>query len=72
MWRHDNAVHRLVETIEALPAEDVANNQKMGDFGAQHILQKIKQQQVTALKHCNTGSLATVGYGTARGKKGDL
>ena len=50
--------------IEArkIHAEDVAANRRMGELGAACI-----QERGMVLTHCNTGSLATGGYGTALG-----
>lgn len=42
--------------------EDIEANKKMGDFGARLI-----KNGWTILTHCNAGSLATAGYGTALG-----
>jgi methylthioribose-1-phosphate isomerase len=42
--------------------EDIAANKAMGEFGAQLI-----ESPCGVLTHCNTGSLATGGYGTALG-----
>lgn len=47
---------------------DVNDNKKIGNYGAQHILSGVPRDSVTILTHCNTGSLATAGYGTALGK----
>lgn len=48
--------------------KDLADNKKIGDYGAQEILQKIgSDSNAVVLTHCNTGSLATAGYGTALG-----
>ena len=47
---------------------DVNDNRKIGNYGAQHILSGVPRDSVTILTHCNTGSLATAGYGTALGK----
>ena len=59
---------RLIEAIEALQEEDVATNKRMAEHGAKHILQHTDNDQgVVILTHCNTGSLATAGYGTALG-----
>lgn len=49
---------------------DVNDNRKIGNYGAQHILSGVPRDSVTILTHCNTGSLATAGYGTALGKTG--
>ena len=48
--------------------DDVAVNKTMASHGAEHILNKYKQEPVKVLTHCNTGSLATAGYGTALGE----
>lgn len=48
--------------------KDIADNQAIGDFGAKAILaQQPGDNLVRVLTHCNTGSLATAGYGTALG-----
>lgn len=49
---------------------DVNDNKKIGNYGAQHILSGVPRDPVTILTHCNTGSLATAGYGTALGERG--
>lgn len=49
---------------------DRQTNRRIGDYGAEHILQqagKSNRSKVNVLTHCNTGSLATAGYGTALG-----
>lgn len=48
----------------ALLAKDIADNKAIGEFGAQCFAQS---SAVKILTHCNTGSLATAGYGTALG-----
>ncbi|MCJ1399689.1 S-methyl-5-thioribose-1-phosphate isomerase [Xylographa trunciseda] len=50
--------------------DDIQDNQKIGSYGASWILKLPKaegDEQVSVLTHCNTGSLATAGYGTALG-----
>ncbi len=42
--------------------EDIEANKKMGDFG-----ERLIKNGWTVLTHCNAGSLATAGYGTALG-----
>ena len=54
--------------MEKMSGEDVTVNKAMGTHGAEHILNHYKQEPVKVLTHCNTGSLATAGYGTALGK----
>lgn len=47
---------------EALLAEDIAANRQMGELGA-----ALLTERCAVLTHCNTGSLATGGFGTALG-----
>ncbi len=62
----DEGVGELVETLhaeaEAIRDEDIAANLQMGDLGA-----ALLPDGARVLTHCNTGSLATAGYGTALG-----
>lgn len=53
----------LVAEARAIHEEDVAANRRMGELGAA----LIEGQGGAVLTHCNTGSLATGGYGTALG-----
>lgn len=46
---------------------DVADNEGIGKYGAEWISKAAGGGQVSVLTHCNTGSLATAGYGTALG-----
>lgn len=66
---HDPALQTPAEIVAALEAEaqaladeDVAINRRMGAHGAQVI-----SDGDNILTHCNTGSLATVDFGTALG-----
>lgn len=52
----------LLSEAQAIHAEDLAMCQAMGDHGA-----ALLPANVRLLTHCNTGSLATGGYGTALG-----
>jgi methylthioribose-1-phosphate isomerase len=52
----------LLEAALAIHDEDVAANRAMGEFGAD-----LLGGATGVLTHCNTGSLATGGYGTALG-----
>jgi methylthioribose-1-phosphate isomerase len=48
--------------------KDIADNHAIGDAGAKAILSHCSgDSMVRILTHCNTGSLATAGYGTALG-----
>jgi methylthioribose-1-phosphate isomerase len=53
---------RLLAEAQAIHAEDITANQRMGALGADLI-----EAPCGILTHCNTGSLATGGYGTALG-----
>lgn len=54
---------KLLNEAQAIHAEDIAANQHMGALGAK----QLSQHPGAVLTHCNTGSLATGGYGTALG-----
>lgn len=58
--------HILAE-IEGMLEEDVRTNRNIGNFGAEDIMKWLNGKKATVLTHCNTGSLATAGYGTALG-----
>ena len=53
---------RLLEEAKLIHEEDIAANQRMGELGANLI-----SPGKDVLTHCNAGSLATGGYGTALG-----
>ena len=55
-------VPALRAEAEAIHAEDIAANRRMGELGA-----ALLTGTRGVLTHCNTGSLATGGYGTALG-----
>ncbi len=52
----------LVREAQAIQDEDLAANRRMGELGASLI-----PSHAGVLTHCNTGSLATAGFGTALG-----
>jgi methylthioribose-1-phosphate isomerase len=55
----------LLETAQAIQLEDLATCQAIGDNGLTVLPNK--PQKLSILTHCNAGSLATAGYGTALG-----
>lgn len=61
------AKEHIVAEMEGMLEEDVRTNKKIGNFGAEDIIKRSSGMKVTLLTHCNTGSLATAGYGTALG-----
>jgi methylthioribose-1-phosphate isomerase len=52
----------LVEESQRMIEEDIATNKKMGAYGAAFIA-----DDDNIITHCNAGSIATAGYGTAEG-----
>ncbi len=60
------APHRLaglvLDEARKIQAEDLAANRAIGRFG-----ERLLRKGVTVLTHCNTGALATAGFGTALG-----
>lgn len=59
---------RFISAIEDMLEKDILDNQAIGDAGARAILNKVTGDgSIRVLTHCNTGSLATAGYGTALG-----
>lgn len=58
---------RLLETIVGMLKKDQMDNRAIGSAGSKAILAAADSSNVRLLTHCNTGSLATAGYGTALG-----
>ncbi|MED6119506.1 hypothetical protein PIB30_012412 [Stylosanthes scabra] len=56
-----------IEAAEIMLEDDVASNKAIGSYGAKFMQQQTEKQKLSVLTHCNTGSLATAGYGTALG-----
>lgn len=69
--RNDINVDVMKETIllelEKMLVMDVKINKAIGEHGATHIMERNPGGPVQILTHCNTGTLATAGYGTALG-----
>ena len=57
----------ILEYAEFMLERDVADNRAIGQHGADAILAKTGGSAVRLVTICNTGSLATAGYGTALG-----
>jgi len=60
-WERGGAERALAEA-QRIAAADVAGNRALGALGAE-----LLSEDARVLTHCNAGSLATVGYGTALG-----
>lgn len=61
---------RVIRWTEDMLAKDLRDNRSIGDLGARHLLERAAPEggKVIVLTHCNTGALATAGYGTALGE----
>ncbi|XP_073152340.1 methylthioribose-1-phosphate isomerase [Henckelia pumila] len=57
-----------IEVAEIMLEDDVGSNKAIGNFGASFLQKQLTdRRKISVLTHCNTGSLATAGYGTALG-----
>lgn len=57
-----------IEASEVMLKDDIASNKAIGTYGASFIQNQLEDSKMLCiLTHCNTGSLATAGYGTALG-----
>lgn len=62
-----DGVGAVVTAALALIAENDAANCRLSALGVEWILGRVDHRPVRVLTHCNTGSLATTGWGTALG-----
>lgn len=59
---------KFISNIEEMLTKDINDNKAIGKYGCEAILKNMNGDgPVRILTHCNTGSLATAGYGTALG-----
>ncbi|KAG9777044.1 Methylthioribose-1-phosphate isomerase, partial [Aureobasidium melanogenum] len=72
----DSVAQAYITAAERMLVDDVADNKAIGAHGARWIEENTvaggqrrqdKAHELEVLTHCNTGSLATAGYGTALG-----
>ncbi len=61
------AVEQLVKFAEDSLHQDLETNKLIGSHGSAHLEESTQNEKLNILTHCNTGSLATAGYGTALG-----
>ncbi|MDX1645216.1 MAG: S-methyl-5-thioribose-1-phosphate isomerase, partial [Thermoanaerobaculia bacterium] len=59
---HERVIEAMLDWAHRLHREDIEANQRIGRFGAE-----LFGPDSRVLTHCNTGALATAGYGTALG-----
>ena len=61
-------IDSIVDFMEEYLVCDLAVNQAIGRYGLDMLSENaIQSKKLSILTHCNTGSLATIGYGTALG-----
>jgi methylthioribose-1-phosphate isomerase len=64
----DAIVDAYIAAAEKMLIDDVSDNKAIGDHGANWLIKHNPSlPKFKVLTHCNTGSLATAGYGTALG-----
>ena len=62
-----SVIDAYISAAEDIYEKDVKTNKAIGDNGAKRILELTGRKKIRVLTICNTGSLATAGYGTALG-----
>ncbi|GAV43723.1 S-methyl-5-thioribose-1-phosphate isomerase [Streptomyces acidiscabies] len=68
MTRYAEGLDAVLEEAAAVQREDVEANRAMGVHGADWLIKKAGvDRPLRILTHCNTGALATTGWGTALG-----
>ncbi|MEU6126532.1 S-methyl-5-thioribose-1-phosphate isomerase [Streptomyces sp. NPDC047123] len=66
----DRGIDAVLAEADAIVREDLAANHAMGAYGADWLLRRVapgSDRPLRILTHCNTGALATAGWGTALG-----
>ncbi|PIL36168.1 hypothetical protein GSI_01828 [Ganoderma sinense ZZ0214-1] len=68
----DTIARELISEAKNIDAEDVGRNKLMSKWGGEWLVERVKTQggsdtDLNVMTVCNTGSLATSGYGTALG-----
>lgn len=72
-WAKDSTLsvaalaENFIAAAEKMLEADISANKSMGMHGAKRILELVGRPKIRVLTICNTGSLATAGYGTALG-----
>lgn len=65
-FQDGSVVEILLTLAKKIHAEDIANNHRMGEL-ASDLMASTSDSPFSVMTHCNAGSLATGGYGTALG-----
>ncbi|MEW1718219.1 S-methyl-5-thioribose-1-phosphate isomerase [Streptomyces sp. NPDC093109] len=68
MTRFDEGLDAVLAEAAAVQREDIEGNRAMGAYGADWLIERVGvDRPLRILTHCNTGALATAGWGTALG-----
>ncbi|KAL9037032.1 MAG: hypothetical protein Q9214_005874 [Letrouitia sp. 1 TL-2023] len=66
-----SVLEAYIAAAEQMLEDDVQDNKSIGKYGAEWIIRRSgtesPREKISVITHCNTGSLATAGYGTALG-----
>jgi len=65
-YQDDSTIAGLLALAKKIHEDDIANNHQMGDLASQ-LMARASSNPFSVMTHCNAGSLATGGYGTALG-----
>jgi len=68
----DQGVAGVLAQAHIIVTEDQSANRELSRHGGDWILDRVAHRPIRVLTHCNTGSLATTGWGTALGIIRDL
>lgn len=66
----ETILNAYIQAAEAILEKDLYNNTQIGTYGANWLQEQYNARpghKISVLTHCNTGSLATSGHGTALG-----
>lgn len=63
----NNVRDAYIDAATQMLADDVADNHAIGKNGCDWLSNTFKDEKLSVITHCNTGSLATAGFGTALG-----
>lgn len=64
---YDIVLGKIIVEAQSIQQEDLEANYAMAEYGMEVLRASCEQRPVNVLTHCNTGSLATGGLGTALG-----
>ena len=60
-------IDAVIAAADVIAREDEAANRALSELGADWICARVERRPLRLLTHCNTGALATTGWGTALG-----